>query len=113
MPKLKIPLSGRNFNVFPITCNSVIITQWLLAHAAVSKSVILFQVLVLSRTYLIHTYMYRGVPEIESEEVGRWKALEDVPVVVQERSSEGKAKEGLKIAWRLSSRRRVFDSACT
>ena len=43
----------------------------------------------------------------------RWKALEDVPVVVQERSSEGKAKEGLKIVWRLSSRRRVFDSTCT
>ena len=37
-----------------------------------------------------------GVPEIESEEVGRWKALDNVPVVVQERSSEGKAKEGLE-----------------
>ena len=52
----------------------------------------------------MHTRMYRGggggggggggVPEIESEEVGRWKALEDVPVLVQERSSERKAKEG-------------------
>ena len=72
--------------------------QWLLAHAAVSKSVILFQVLVLSRTYLPDTYTHvsGGVPEIESEEVVRWKALDVVPVVVQERSSEGKAKEGLK-----------------
>ena len=55
--------------------------------------------------------MYRGVPEIESEEVGR--PVEGVTVVVQEQSSKGKAKEGLKIVWRLSSRRRVFDSTCT
>ena len=32
----------------------IVITQWLLAHAAVSKSVIQFLVLVLFRTYLTH-----------------------------------------------------------
>ena len=77
-----------------ITCNRN--DNAMASGACSSLSVILFQVLVLSRTYLIHTHMYRGVPEIESEEVGRWNALEDVPVVVQKRSSEGKAKEGLK-----------------
>ena len=94
-----------------ITC-IVIITQWLLAHAAVSKSsVILFLVLVLSRTYLIHTHMYRR--GTRNRKRRSWK-VEGVPVVIQERSSKGKAKEGLeKIVWRLSSRRRVFDSTRT
>ena len=68
-----------------------------MASGTCSKSVILFQVLVLLQN-LPDTYTH--VPEIESEEVGRWKALDNVPVVVQERSSEGKAKEGLeKIVW--------------
>ena len=38
-------------------------------HAAISKSVILFLVLVL------FTDTYTHVPEIESEKVGRWKTF--------------------------------------
>ena len=85
LQKLNIRLSDRNFNYFvhvkvlssTLTSQLIIAIMqlWLLAHAAVSKSVILFLVLVLFRTYLIHAHMYQGVPEIESTKVGRWKTF--------------------------------------
>ena len=83
-PKLKIRILDRNLNFFPInvkvllsTLTSqliIVITHWLLALAAISIY-ILFLVLALFRTYLIHTNMYLGVPEIESAKVARWKTF--------------------------------------